>query len=42
MFIFWRKEWKANKLKKMVILIDEKKEKKYETRGNGADFVDFL
>jgi len=26
----------------MVILIDEKKEKKYETRGNGADFVDFL
>ena len=27
MFIFWRKEWKANKLKKMVILIDEKKEK---------------
>jgi len=26
----------------MVILIDEKKEKKYETRGNAADFVDFL
>jgi len=26
----------------MVILIYEKKEKKYETRGNGADFVDFL
>ena len=27
MFIFWRKEWKANKLKKMVILIYEKKKK---------------
>ena len=26
----------------MVILIDEKEEEKYETRGNGADFVDFL
>ena len=26
----------------MVIFIYEKKEKKYETRGNGADFVDFL
>ena len=26
----------------MVILIDEKKEKKYETRGNAGDFVDFL
>ena len=26
----------------MVILIDEKKEKKYETRGNAADFMDFL
>ena len=26
----------------MVILIDEKKGKKYETRGNAADFVDFL
>ena len=25
----------------MVILIDEK-DKKYETRGNAADFVDFL
>jgi len=29
-------------LKKIVILIDEKKEKKYETRCNAADFVDFL
>jgi len=26
----------------MVILIDEKKEKKYETQCNAADFVDFL
>ena len=26
----------------MLILIDEKKEKKYETRGNAGDFVDFL
>ena len=26
----------------MVILIDEKKRKKYETRGNAADSVDFL
>lgn len=26
----------------MVILIDEKKEKKYETRGNATDFMDFL
>ena len=26
----------------MVILFDEKKEKKYETRGNAGDFVDFL
>ena len=25
----------------MVILFDEKKGKKYETRGNAADFVDF-
>ena len=32
----------ANKLKKIVILIDEKKRKKYETRGNAADFMDFL
>ena len=26
----------------MVILIYEKKEKKYETRGNAVNFVDFL
>ena len=26
----------------MVILIDEKKEKKYETRRNATDFMDFL
>ena len=26
----------------MVILFDEKKIKKYETRGNAGDFVDFL
>ena len=26
----------------MVILIDEKKRKKYDTRGNAADFMDFL
>ena len=26
----------------MVILYDEKKLKKYETRGNAGDFVDFL
>ena len=26
----------------MVILFDEKKLKKYETRGNAGDFVDFI
>ena len=26
----------------MMILFDEKKLKKYETRGNAGDFVDFL
>ena len=26
----------------MTILYDEKKEKKYETRGNAADFMGFL